>query len=96
MSYAHGFGRKQVEIEYTVSDKPGTDDQYLITKLADGEEKLEQYTAVLTPRSNTQKSMCACMAWRSGRTRPCKHIKLVLRWILEGKPMRTYAQKEVK
>lgn len=86
MAYSHGFGRKQVRIEYLV--RRHSDVEFQVKKIADGETLLEAYT-VTVPRdlSSKQQPRCDCMAWITGKTRPCKHHGYVARFIQAGEPI---------
>lgn len=88
MAYSAGFGRKQTQIEYVVQRIAGT--AFKVKKLADGEQLLETYEVDLTQMMKDKKgnplARCTCMAWRSGKTRPCKHIQIVAAFLYQGEP----------
>lgn len=89
MSLNNKFAR--VSIEYIVCEDAGGD-AWEVQKLENGERIIETYA--VGPDRKFERA-CTCMAFISGKTRPCKHMRLVTRWIGEGRPIRTYQQKEV-
>ena len=81
MSYAAGFGRKATQIEYLVHRHSNV--EFQVKKLADGETLLETYTVVIAQHKQPR---CDCMAWITGKTRPCKHALMVAKFIQAGEP----------
>lgn len=62
--------------EYTIARKG---DQFDVAKFDGSDVPDEVYQVWLTPTPR-----CVCPAWASGRTRPCKHIEGVQKWVAGG------------
>lgn len=73
-------------MEYYIARKGPT--SFTVAKFDGGAEPLEvykvDYSAAATPRPL---SRCTCMAWRSRKTRPCKHVEMVAAFISQGEPV---------
>lgn len=81
MSYANGFGRPKQIIEYYIKAKG--DNHFSVAKFAGGgDQPLEEYEVVMQ-----KKPICNCMAWITGKTRPCKHAGMVQKFIDAGQPV---------
>jgi hypothetical protein len=55
---------------------------YTVTKFGGGEAPLDSYQVDMSKKLLE----CQCMAWYSGKTRPCKHGKMVQQYINAGEP----------
>lgn len=69
-------------IEYYVKRKGGT--EFEVAKFTG--DSTPEATYQVDWSSSFSKGRCDCMAYRSGKTRPCKHMKLVQAFILQGEP----------
>lgn len=83
MAFSYGFGRKKESIEYVVGRK--ADGSYSVSKFQGSDVPLEvygvDYNTSMRDRKGQALSRCECMAWRSGKTRPCKHIDMVALYV---------------
>lgn len=78
MSYSSGFGQPRPIIEYYIRR---SGDHFEVAKFANGSEPLDVYEVEYASRPR-----CSCMAWRSGKTRPCKHVAMVAKFLAAGEP----------
>ena len=75
-----------MSLEYYVKRTHNAPNEFQVSKFEGGEQPENEYR-VLWHFTSAVGNKCDCMAWRSKRTRPCKHIRMVEAFINAGEPI---------
>lgn len=68
------------QVEYIISNIGPS--LYRVSKFEGGEQPKDQYDVDMSKKNKP----CKCLAWKSGKTRPCKHGAMVQAFIDAGEP----------
>ena len=72
-------------IEYYI--KRSGDILFTITKFINGDQPSEQYEVKVRLQNGKPVQLgCECMAFKTKKTRPCKHFKMVVDFLIAGEP----------
>ena len=74
-----------MSLEYYVKETNNAPHEFEVAKFEGGAQPEEVYRVLWNP-AKLFACKCDCMAWRSKKTRPCKHQKMVQDFIGAGKP----------
>ena len=75
-----------MSLEYYIKRTNNAPNEFQVSKF-EGDEQPENEYRVLYHFASSTGNKCECMAWRSKRTRPCKHITMVRAFINAGEPI---------